>query len=295
MKKEFIIGVSVLVAVLILVFGINYLKGVNMFKATNHFNVTYTNVAGLTQSAPVTLNGLKVGIVRQLKYDYDNPGHVNVELNLDDELKLTEGTKAMIVTDMLGTSSVALDVPVGSSYLKPGSYLTGVTQSGLMENISTDIMPAIVAMLPKIDSILVSLNNIVADPALASSVERLDKIMENMQTSSVHLTRFMSTLPAMASDTRSMLGNLNTVSNDMTQLTGTLKGLPLEATMQNIEQASASLNELMKQLNNPNSTLGALTNDRSLYNNLNKSAMSLDSLLKDVKANPKRYISIKVF
>ena len=103
MKKEFTIGVSVIVAVLILVFGINYLKGVNLFQASNSYTAVYTNVAGLTQSAPVTVNGLKVGIVRDLAYEYDNPGHVRVRLDLDDNLKLTRGTEAVIVTDMLGT------------------------------------------------------------------------------------------------------------------------------------------------------------------------------------------------
>ena len=63
-------------------------------------------MAGLAQSAPVTLNGYKIGLVREINYEYDNPGHVLVELSLDKKLRLPVGTKAVIVTDMLGTSSV---------------------------------------------------------------------------------------------------------------------------------------------------------------------------------------------
>ncbi|MDE6174658.1 MAG: MlaD family protein, partial [Duncaniella sp.] len=114
--KEFIIGGSVLLSLLILFFGIDYLKGINIFKSANYYYASYTNVTGLAQSAPVTLNGFKVGLVREISYEYDNPGHVLVELSLDKQLKLPVGTKAAIVTDMLGTSSVELRMAAGKDF-----------------------------------------------------------------------------------------------------------------------------------------------------------------------------------
>lgn len=294
MKKEFKIGLSVIVAVVILIFGINYLKGINIFKAANYYTASYTNVAGLTQSAPVTLNGFKVGIVRDISYEYDNPGHVLVEFELDKELRIPKGTKAVIDSDILGTATVQLIMSKSTDFHNVGDKLIGETASGLMENVSANILPAITMMLPKIDSILTSLSTLAASPALASSINRLDNTMANLETSSVQLNRFMASLPAIAGDAKNITSNLTTVSSDLTQLTSTLNKLPIDTTMQNIEQASVSLKQLMNQLNNPNSTLGAITTDRSLYNNLNQSAASLDSLLKDVKKNPKRYISIKL-
>lgn len=295
MKKEFKIGISVIVAVVILIFGINYLKGINIFKAANYYTASYTNVAGLTQSAPVTLNGFKVGIVRDLSYEYDNPGHVLVEFELDKELRIPKGTKAVINSDVLGTATVQLIMSPSTDFHNVGDKLIGETASGLMENVTADILPAITQMLPKIDSILTSLSTLAASPALTSSINRLDNTMANLETSSVQLNRFMASLPSIAGDAKIITANLTTVSSDLTQLTSTLNRLPIDSTMHNVEQASISLKQLMNQLNNPNSTLGALTTDRSLYNNLNKSAASLDSLLIDVKKNPKRYISIKLF
>lgn len=295
MKKQFAIGISVIVAVLILIFGINYLKGVNIFTHSNQYSVVYTNVAGLTQSAPVTVNGLKVGIVRDLQYEYDNPGHIRVSLDLDDELRLTRGTRAQIVTDMLGTSTVALQIPAGKDYLKPGDELLGSTEKGLMENIGGELLPSVAQLLPKLDSILAAVNTIISDPALVNSVQTLDRVMTNIETSSRTLNTFMASMPPMAKDAGVMMGNLNTISADLTEVTARLKGMPIDQTMQNVAEASDQLKQLMTQLNDPNSTLGALTHDRQLYNNLNNSAASLDSLLRDVKQNPKRYISIKVF
>ena len=79
-SKEMIIGLSVLIAALVLFFGIDYLKGINVFKASNYYYVSYTDVNGLSVSAPVTLNGFKVGQVRDITYEYDNPGHDMVEV-----------------------------------------------------------------------------------------------------------------------------------------------------------------------------------------------------------------------
>lgn len=92
-SRELIIGMSVLVALLVLFFGIDYLKGINVFKAANYYYVSYTNVNGLTVSSPVTINGFKVGQVRDINYEYDNPGHVLVELSLDKKLKVPRAAR----------------------------------------------------------------------------------------------------------------------------------------------------------------------------------------------------------
>jgi len=295
MKKEFTIGVSAIVAVLILVFGINYLKGINMFQPSNHYDVVYTDVAGLAQSAPVSLNGYKVGIVRELRYEYNNPGHIRVSLDLDDELKLAAGTVAEIVTDMLGTTTINLHIPAGNKYLEPGAELTPAISQGLVQNLQSEMLPQVVNLLPKVDSIMISVNKVVSNPALIKTVESLDRIAANIESSTRNIKSFSSTLPYIANDARATMTNFNTISTDMKQITAELKDLPVDTTMQNVLRATEELKVLLAQLNNPNSTLGALTHDRSLYNNLNSSAASLDSLLRDIKKNPKRYVTIKIF
>ena len=91
-RKLLTIGISVIVAMCLLVFGIDYLKGINVFRPSNYYFATFTNVTGLSVSAPVTANGFKVGQVREIGYVYDDPGHVKVELALDRELKVPKGT-----------------------------------------------------------------------------------------------------------------------------------------------------------------------------------------------------------
>ncbi len=101
-RKEVIIGLIVALSIVVLVVGIDFLKGVNVFKAANYYYVTYTNVEGLAVSAPVSVNGYKVGLVRDISYEYDNPGHVRVELSLDKSLRVPRALRPCLAQTCLG-------------------------------------------------------------------------------------------------------------------------------------------------------------------------------------------------
>lgn len=301
--REIKIGFAVLIALVALFFGINFLKGVNIFKAANYYYASYTNVIGLAQSAPVTLNGYKVGLVRDIAYEYDNPGHVRVELSLDRKLVLPEGSKAVIVTDMLGTSTVELQMGLSQTMLPVGSKIEGVEGAGLMDKVSTELMPTVMQIAPHIDSLVVALTQVAADPALLSAVKRLDVIMANLETTTAQLNRAMGAVPAIVGNAHATMANVAEISSDLGHVSKALaavsedlKTMPLDSTMRNINRITAHLDEATAQLNSTNSSLGLLLNSPDLYNNINNSAAHIDSILIDLKRQPKRYIpSIKVF
>lgn len=293
-KKELMIGLTVLITLLILFFGIDYLKGVNVFKAANYYYASYTNVAGLAQSAPVTVNGYKVGLVREINYEYDNPGHVRVELSLDRKLQLPVGTEAVLVTDMLGTSSIELKMGRESQMHKVGDKLIGTNAVGLMDNVTKDLLPAVSSALPKIDSLLTAVTAIVSDPALLGAVKRLDAVMANLERSTSALSSTMARTPAIASDAQTTMANVRQISSDLTEVTAAIRKMPLDSAMANVQSLTERLNQISGQLQSRDSSLGLLLNDPSLYNSLTAAVGSLDSLLQDVKRHPKRYISIKL-
>lgn len=293
-RKEVIIGVLVLVSMALLFIGIDFLKGVNVFKAANYYYATYDNVAGLAISAPVTVNGYKVGQVREINYLYNNPGHVQVEISLDRELKLTKGTKAVISSDILGTATIVLEMAPGTDYAPVGSELQASVASGLMDAVSQDLMPSVSALFPKIDSLLTSLNTVVSDPAVLASARRLDAITANLETATVQLNALMRTMPPITADVKHITANMDTVSANLTELSASLRQLPLDSTMQQVQLMVDNLRQLSEELKNPDGTLGRLTSDPALYDNLNATVQSLDSLFVDIKKNPKRYISIKL-
>lgn len=300
-SKELVIGLSVIAMMLILIFGIDYLKGINVFKASNYYYASYTNVAGLAQSAPVTINGYKVGLVREINYEYDNPGHVKVEMSLDKKLRVPQGTKAVLVCDMLGTATIQLEMAHNNNFHNVGDMLIGETAPGLLDGVQKDVMPSLGSVIEKLDSLLSALNYIATNPALTNAVNRLDDIMANVETSSANLDRTMRSMPSIASDAgvtmknvTEISKNLHSISSDLSEVSAQLKSTPIDSTFNNVYQITESLGDMTRKLNSTNSSLGLLLNDRGLYDNLNGSAASLDSLLRDVKKNPKRYISIKL-
>lgn len=293
-RKELLIGVCVLSALAILFFGIDFLKGVNLFHASNYYYATYTNVNGLAVSAPVTLNGFKVGQVRDISYDYEHPGRVRVEMSLDAALKLPTGSKAMMTTDMLGTGSIVLELAQGNTYCKVGDQIEGVQSRGLMDGVTEDLMPAVAAIVPKVDTLLTTTNALLADPALAASIRRMDAITANLEATTVNINRTMAVMPPIANDVKTITGNFTGTSENLLTLSNNLNQVPLDSIARQLEITTYNLRLLTEQLNNNNSTLGLLMHDPSLYNNINSTVRSLDSLFTDIKARPKRYISIKL-
>ena len=293
-NKEFAIGLSVIVAILILIFGIDYLKGINLFRPANYYVAYYDNVDELTVSSPVLINGYKVGQVREVNFNYKKPGKVEVVMALDKNLQLPEGTIADLGTTLLSGARIELTMGTGSAMIPTGGEVAAGIKGGLMSSVQ-DMMPAVTGVLPKVDSLLYNLNLLVADPALTASIQRLDGITDNLLSTTQGLSSTMNRqVPMLADNTVKITRSLDTIVGNLGQLSYQLKTLPIDATVDNVNQLTANLSQFSKQLNDKNSSLGLLTSDPELYNRITQVSADIDSLLVDIKKNPKRYISIKL-
>lgn len=294
-SKEVIIGALVVLALGLLFVGINFLKGVNVFKAANYYYATYTNIEGMAQSAPVTLNGYKIGQVREIIYDYDNLGNVTVEISVDKKLRIPRGSKALVVTDLLGTASIELVIGNSANgFYNIGDTLESDVKAGMMDAVSKDLMPAVSAIFPKIDTLLTSLNAVASDPALTASISRFDNITAELEASLRSMRGVLASLQPVTRDVKSITANVDSITGDLSAVSASLREAPLDSIISNLETTLANVEALTAQLNSPDSSIGKLTHDPELYNNLNSAVASLDSLFIDIKKNPKRYISIKL-
>ncbi len=293
-NKEFAIGLSVIVAILILIFGIDFLKGINLFRPAHYYVAYYDNVDELTISSPVLINGYKVGQVREVNFNYEKPGKVEVVMALDKNLLLPEGTVAELGTTLLSGARIELAMGKGPNTIPSGGEVPSGVKGGLMSSVQ-DVMPAVTGILPKVDSLLYNLNLLVADPALSASIHRLDGITDNLLATSQGLNTTMNNqVPRLANNAVKVTQSLDTIVGNIGVLSYQLKTLPLNSTVDNVNQLTANLSQFSRQLNDKNSTLGLLTSDPELYNRINQVSADIDSLLVDIKKNPKRYISIKL-
>ncbi|MDE6291526.1 MAG: MlaD family protein [Muribaculaceae bacterium] len=293
-NKEFAIGLSVIVAIVILIFGIDFLKGINLFRPAHYYVAYYDNVDELTVSSPVLINGYKVGQVREVNFNYAKPGKVEVVMALDKHLQLPEGSTADLSTTLLSGARIELTMGAGPGMIPSGGEVPSGVKAGLMSSVQ-DVIPAFTGILPKVDSLLYNLNVLVADPALSASIQRLDGISANLLSTSQGLNATMNNqVPRLANNTVKLTQSLDTIVGNLGQLSYQLKALPLDATMDNVNQLTSNLSQFSRQLNDKNSTLGLLTSDPELYNRITQVSADIDSLLVDIKKNPKRYISIKL-
>lgn len=294
-NKEFIIGICVIAAIVILIFGIDYLKGINLFSPANFYYATYNNVAGLEISSPVTIDGYKVGQVREIQFDYENPGKIKVLLALNKNLRIPVDSKATMGSTLMSGNFISIKLGKSADKIPVGGDIESIETSDLMSSLSEEIMPAVNQILPRVDSLLCNLNRLAGDPALLSSIRRLDGITENVSGATDGLNSTINKdLPIVMRNVKSISHGLDTVTANLGLLSAQLKALPLNTTVDNVNTLTNNLTKFSAQLNDPNSTLGMLMNDPELYNRLNRVAADVDSLIVDIKKNPKRYISIKL-
>ncbi|MDE6336778.1 MAG: MlaD family protein, partial [Muribaculaceae bacterium] len=282
-------------AIVILFVGIDYLKGINLFKPANFYIADYDNVAGLEVSAPVTIDGYKVGQVREINFNYTQPGKIEVLLALNKSLRVPEDSKAVIGSSLLNGASVEIMMGKSSKMLEVGGHLSTESKPDMMASLSDNLMPAVQNILPKVDSLLTSLNTLVSDPALLKSVQAIEGITENINKASASLNTVMSKqVPGVMSNASQVASNLNTITKDLTELSAQLNKLPLASSMENVNEVTQNLAKFSNQLNDKNSTLGLLMSDPELYRRISSVTANVDSLLIDIQKNPKRYISIKL-
>ena len=289
MRKEVKIGLFGILSLAILFFGINYLKGVKMLKPSTSYYVEFTDINGLTTSSPVFASGYKIGIVRGIEYNHANPGHVVVEVELDDDMRIPKESKGELVTDMLGTVKMNLKLNLGcQEYYTTGDTLPGYVNNGLM-GIAETAMPKLETMLPKMDSILSSLNQLLANPALAATLSNAEKLTGNLDITTRNLNKLMQNeLPVLTS-------KLTSIADNFVNITGNLKEIDYAGTMQKVDATLQEVKLLTSKLNSKDNTVGLLFNDPTLYNNLNATTANAASLLEDLKAHPKRYVHFSLF
>ena len=289
MRKEVKIGIIGITAIAMLFFGINYLKGVRMFHASSYYYVEYTDINGLSTSSPVFASGYKIGLVRDIEYNHANPGHVVVEVELDNDMKIPTHSRGELVTDMLGNIKMNLILNLKSKeYYQPGDTLSGIVYNGLM-GVAEGIMPKVEQLMPKMDSILHSLNQLLANPALSATLENTEKLTASLNVTTRQLNQFMQNeLPLLTN-------RMVTIAENVTVISENLKDIDYAGTIQKIDSTLYNVQTLTNKLNNKDNTIGLLLNDPTLYNNLSATTANAATLLEDLKAHPKRYVHFSLF
>lgn len=290
--REVKIALVAIVGVIILFAGMTFLKGLNIFESGAKYYIHFSNINGLSSSAPIYADGYKIGTVKSITYDYNNSKDIVVEAEVDKNMRIPKGSTAEIVTDLMG--NIQINILLANNpreRIMPGENIQGAINGGAMDQIK-GMIPSVEKMMPKLDSILTSLNLILADPSIRNTLHNAEAVTNNLTTTTIQLNKLMATLNK---SVPGMVNKANGVLDNTQVLTGKLAEVDVEGTMQQVNTTLANVKAFTDKLNNNQSTLGLLMNDASLYNNLNSTVRSADSLVTDLKAHPKRYVHFSLF
>lgn len=290
--KEVKIAIVAIVGLVVLFLGMNFLKGLELFSSDNRYYISFRDISGLSSSCPIYADGYKVGVVRGIVYDYTQSKDIIVEADINKDMRIPKGSSAEIVSDLMGNVKVNLLLASNPrERVNPGETIVGGINDGAMGQMK-DLIPVVQDMLPKLDSILASVNLLLQDPAIANSLHNVEIVTGNLTVSTRRLNTLLGTLN---SRMPGLLAKADGVMDNAQVVTSNLSKVDVEGTMSKVNATLDNVQAFTDQLNNNNGSLGLLMRDPNLYYNLNATVKSADSLLIDLKSHPKRYVHFSVF
>lgn len=287
------VAIAAIIAIILLFFGIKFLKGIDVFKSTHTYYVVFSDITGLTKSNPVYANGYAVGNVKDIDYNYDHPGNVVVEVELSKAMQIPKGTTAELVSSMLGSVNMNLVFSKNPiEHINAGDTIYGKFHEGALEKVEA-MIPAFEKMMPKLDTILTSLNCLLADPAIASTLHNVNDISANLKQSTAQLNSILY------NDIPKLTKRMDKIGENTETLTNNLNQLDIASTLESVNQTISNINNLTcsidTKINGKDNSLGMLLNDRGVYDKLYETMNSANNLLLDLKNHPKRYVHFSVF
>ena len=297
-KREIKIGVLAALCFFLLFFGFNFLKGVNIFSPTNAYHGRFTHLHGLEEQAAVYIRGHKVGNVNTIEYDFTQDSAFSVEIAINKDISLPQGTRMALISDgLLGGMAVELQLPSrgeGASIsdeqvLAHGSFLPTTYVPGLVESLQGELLAHVDQAVQSVDSLVAQLQGQLDGDHLKSTLQHVDRVSYDLTSVSSELKHLMAyQVPGIVNNADTAIANLNTIVAD-------LKQADLAATVARVDTAVDGVNALLTDVRSEEGTLGQLLYNKNLYQHLDATVVSADSLLTDIKANPKRYVTITVF
>lgn len=300
-SKELKIGVFVVVVLTASFFLINYLRGEDIMNREIELVSQYDNVEGLVASAPVFIKGYKAGKVSEVVYQPES-GNFKVTCSIKKEFAIPEDSRMTIyAVDIMGGKGVRIDLGSSEDMAKDRDMLQPAFEPGLMDGLSAGIGPLLDKVNHTLDSLGVTVsgvNRVLSEKNTASisrTVAHLERTMAdvrqvvaNVEGKSKELDQFVDALSAFAGKLDGLAAKVDTTMTGVKDFVGTLNE-------SDIDSLVVSFRELLENINDPNGTIGKLLNDGSVYDSVDSLLNDVDTLVRKIQENPKKYIRISVF
>lgn len=295
--KSILVALSFIVAMILFVWGFNFLKGKSLLRNQQSFYAIYSNSKGLLPGDLVTINGMQVGTVNSLEFHPRQDGSIIVNFIISNELNIPDNTTAKLASSLMGSVNVELNLGNSKTFAQSGDTLTSGYDNGTMGMITETIMP----LKDNLETLLISLNNLTLNLDNLFNAElknNINKSVNNFASSMDNIKDISSDLKLLVDSENGKLtmvvNNLETMTNNFTAVGDSLKSIDYNRVINTLEECATEFNTLIRNINEGQGSAGLLIKEDSLYNNINQTIESLQSLIDEIKANPKK-IKLSVF
>lgn len=296
-----------------LVIGVQYLKGNDIFNRSKTFYGIYSNVAGLAEGSPVTINGLQVGQVKSIRFIDSQSGNLLVTFVVTNkDIEFSRDSKAHLQSpELMGGTNVAILFGKSSALAQSGDTLDTSAEQGLVDAVNAQIAPLKAkteSMVASIDSVMTVMELLLkedARPNLEKSFVSIRKTLESLENTSDRLNNIMKSesarLSSIFQNVESITKNLSDNNEELTnilenfsQLSDTLVKADIARVMSETANAVESASTILNKIDKGEGSIGLLLNNDTLYTNLERASENLDALLEDIRVHPKRYVSFSL-
>ena len=298
MTNEVKTGILVILGIGLFVFGFSYLKSNDIFVSDRSFYAVYSDVEGVVNGTPVTVNGLPVGSIQNISFY--NGNQLLVKFRVENDIQFSVNSLAQIYeTGLIGGKALAI-IPANDKAANAVSNdtLKSAIAPGLTDLVNkkiTNLQIKIESMVMSADSVLFKINRVFDDSTrnnLRESVSKFNLTISDLKETS---SLIKSIVQSNKNEVDLTITNFSKISEDLSNISSSLNNGNLDTTIANFKNSSDDLSKILENMNSGNGTLSKLIKNDSLFNNLNDASISIDLLLEDIRLNPNRYIHFSVF
>lgn len=310
-SRSFKIGLFVSFVIGAGIWGLFYLKGLDLFNKETKYYIIYENIEGLTVSNPVQIKGLKVGQVTKISFSNSRYEKLIVQIVLKNGIKIPKGTIAKIYSaDLMGSKSIELITGKSDIFLNDGDTLISDIERSLQDQVRLQVLP----IKKKAESLMGSMDSIMSgieymlnqktQENIMTSISNIRLTFENLEHTTKKIDTIVTTgnissilqnINAISTTIRLQNKNITTILTNLGMVSDTIARMDLSKTLHKANHMLSVFDSVAIKISKGEGTIGQLIKNDSLYTEMRTASKDLDSLINDIKANPRRYINLYIF
>ncbi len=298
LSRELKTGIIALLVIAMFIWGFSFIKGTNLLDKSRVFYAEYNNVQGLSPSAPVTINGLRVGAINNIYFHPKKAGKLIVKFSLESDFNFSKNSIAEIYSpDFISGKSIKILPSYTGSNAVSGDTLRGNIEAGILGALNDQIAPLqskVDSFLTNADSLLLGFNSIFDQESQVNLKQAIAKLNTTLSTFS-NASKSLDIMLSEDGKIDSILSNATIASNNLVNLTDSLNSANLKTTIKKLETTLNSFNDIIANIEKGEGTIGKLLKDEGLYKNLEGASKEMEELLRELKLHPKRFVHFSLF